>query len=366
MAESACGLTHDGMVFSLEAADTDLAWLAQFMAPAFERVPAARAPADVRISFEPGGHVVRGNDGPAEGPVAFAFDSRAIHLPASPTGTGTRLIDVASDVSFDVTDDGHALRMAYGGDRLSARVALMRVVREYAHNYALSTGAVILHAAGVTLGDSAIAIAGRKGAGKTTLAMRLMNVPGVAYLANDRVLVRPQDRPRAVGVPTIVSVRPGTRACFPDVAVRLRECGDFRELARESRAHSAHGPLTSEGTWQVSPLQFCAALDRPAQASATLRAVVLLTPPGEGGGSLERLSEPAAAAALSTALLGGQHEQLTSSVFRLTSHEVPDSLALRTICSTLASRVVCFRGDLSDATPAVAAALIHTCLDARP
>ena len=54
--------------------------------------------------------------------------------------------------------DGREVRVRYHANPLVARFALMRVVREYAHNHSVRTGGVMLHAAAVTFGDFAIAI----------------------------------------------------------------------------------------------------------------------------------------------------------------------------------------------------------------
>ena len=80
----------------------------------------------------------------------------------------------------------------YGGqspNRLTARVRLMRVVREYFHNAALHAGGLVLHAAAVVHDGRAIAVAGRKGAGKTTMLLRLLRDANASFLSNDRVLV---------------------------------------------------------------------------------------------------------------------------------------------------------------------------------
>ena len=69
----------------------------------------------------------------------------------------------------------------------TARVALMRVVREYAMLYATQAGWLILHAAAVCVGGDAFVIAGPKRAGKTTLLLHALRNEQGAYVSNDRV-----------------------------------------------------------------------------------------------------------------------------------------------------------------------------------
>ena len=261
---------HDGLVLSVDAPDDDLRWLEEFVDPSFARVPAGEPL--VRLSFEQVSG--SGPGGEPAGRVAFTLDSGAIRLPESRIGGGVRLHDASCGVAIDVTAEGRDTGIRYGGSRSRARIRLMRVVREYAHNHSVSSGGLMLHAAGLTIGGVALAIAGSKGAGKTTLALRLLALPGVGYLSNDRVLVRAQPEPRAVAVPTVVAVRAGTRALMPEIAARLQQAGDFREHAGEREARGASAPVTDGDAWHLSPHQLCSAIDRPLAATAPLAAVL--------------------------------------------------------------------------------------------
>jgi hypothetical protein len=72
-------------------------------------------------------------------------------------------------------------------DRAETRLALLRVVREYAMLYAARAGWLILHAAAVDFGDYGLVIAGPKRAGKTTLLLHALRNERGRYVSNDRV-----------------------------------------------------------------------------------------------------------------------------------------------------------------------------------
>ena len=240
----------------------------------------------------------------------------------------------------------------------------MRVVREYAHNHSLRSGGVILHAAAVTSARRALAVAGAKGSGKTTLALRLLETPGTAYLANDRVLVRPDAEPWAVGIPTVITLRAGTLALLPEMGSRLRRCGDFRQHREERAARGPSPAVEIEGGLRVSAAQLCTALGRRAEATAPLVAV-LFPAPGRGAGSpLRRLEVDEAAAALAESLLGRGSGTFASEVFVGTPGPTPGEAELRSRCRALASRIPCYACGLSDGASAEdAAALLRRCLE---
>ncbi|SNT28030.1 HprK-related kinase B [Tropicimonas sediminicola] len=68
----------------------------------------------------------------------------------------------------------------------------------------------ICHAAALTDGNRTLAIAGLSGGGKSTTVLRLMDLDGVAYVSNDRLLVRAGTPPDALGIPKLPRINPGT------------------------------------------------------------------------------------------------------------------------------------------------------------
>ena len=72
-------------------------------------------------------------------------------------------------------------------------------------------GWLLCHAAALARGGQALGIAGLSGGGKSTLALHLMERQDVAYVTNDRLLVRREaGRAAAVGIPKQPRVNPGT------------------------------------------------------------------------------------------------------------------------------------------------------------
>ena len=95
----------------------------------------------------------------------------------------------------------------------------------------LDRGAVLAHAAAVTLGDRTLAFAGFSGMGKSTTALHLMRETEAVFVSNDRLLMRRDDAGVCVaGVPKHPRINPGTALADPaldglvppDEAARLR------------------------------------------------------------------------------------------------------------------------------------------------
>ncbi|MHC1743933.1 MAG: HprK-related kinase B [Syntrophobacteraceae bacterium] len=94
--------------------------------------------------------------------------------------------------------------------------------------YVLNQGALLFHAAAVSLNNASLAISGFAGAGKSTLALELMG-PGMDFLSNDRLMVRKDDDLLTMyGVPKMPRVNPGTILNNP----KLRPILSPEELAR--------------------------------------------------------------------------------------------------------------------------------------
>jgi HprK-related kinase B len=70
---------------------------------------------------------------------------------------------------------------------------------------------LICHASGLVRDGRCLAIAGLSGGGKSTLMLRMMDVPEVSYLTNDRLFIRRGGGfTWAVGIPKLPRINPGT------------------------------------------------------------------------------------------------------------------------------------------------------------
>ena len=358
-------LEHDGLRVAVHAPAADAAWLAEFLAPGFARAAGAAA---AEVSF--GGGVNETSDREdGELRVAFALDAGPVRLPVSVTDGVGRALEPDVAVAYDVSVGRAVAGVRYGADRRAARVRLLRVVREYAHNHALATGGIVLHAAAVATERGAVLLACGKGAGKTTATLRLLAAGGSAFLSNDRVLVRvatpaaPPGGARALAVPTIVALRASTLALVPGVAARIARCGDFRDAAAERRPGA---PVSVGDTVRLSPPQLCEAVGCAALGEAPVAAILFVDRalpveadddaevkgrPAPSGGVLRRLDCAVATDLLAASLLGAAAGTYTSELF-VTGGPLPAPAELRTRCAALAGAVACYAGELPDSADA--------------
>lgn len=96
----------------------------------------------------------------------------------------------------------------------------------------LSRGCLLCHAAGVAAGDRGLLLAGVAGAGKSTLALRLVGL-GLDFVSNDRLLLGPaHPRPGLYGLARMPRVNPGTALSDPNLAGIIPECerGEYARL----------------------------------------------------------------------------------------------------------------------------------------
>jgi len=344
---------HDGLRINVGGPDEDVAWLEEFLEPSFQTT--SDGPVDATVSFESGGAPVAWE--PDRTVCAFALDSGPRHLAACGTDSGLRLRDPTSAVVYDVSERGRSVRLRLDGNRLDARARLFRVVREFAHNHSLRTGGMILHAAAVEIGGAAVAIAGAKSAGKTTLALRMLMGLSAGYLSNDRVVVRNAGSPTALGIPTVVAIRGGTRALFPGLSARLATSGDFRVRAAARRDH---GGMLEGATWRLGADQLCAAIGCTRVAGAPLAAVLFPSPWPDGRDGIRRLDHNEARAALRSALLCRVSGTYVSDVFVATDGAPPTAGELDARCDMVAATVPCVRvGYRAAETPARIAAYLQ-------
>jgi hypothetical protein len=332
-----------GVTVGVDAPEADLRWLGEFLLPAYRLVDAERALGSggplVRVAIGPPPPAVDERPGVR---VLFAFDAGPVRSPEAPIPGGTRFRDTTLDVVFDVAADGRESTIRFAPDaRPAGRLALMRVVREHAHNHMLRTGGVVLHAAAVVTRAGALALAGPRTAGKTTLLLRLLAEPDVGYLANDRVAVTPPGGP-AYGIPTVVALRPGTRALLPALTARLAVAGDFHLHSGERAGLGPSGPSVWRDSWYFAPRQLCAALGREAHDAAPLAGVGFIRATRGHRTRVRRLSEQEAGCRLPDALLCHRSRRFVSDVFSAASGQAPDAAVMADRCRQIAARVACF------------------------
>jgi hypothetical protein len=317
---------------AVEAPEAECAWLKRFLTPAFGVVAGpCDSTARVRLVDTPPPSAVSNIAGDR---VAFVLDHRPVRL-ATTTVLDTLVAgDPELQLAYAVRGGTDAVVHRGTRDDLT-RIALMRVVREYAHNLLIDAGGVVIHAAAFAGPRGAVLVTGPKGVGKTTLLARMLSLGRVSYLANDRVGIT-ADLGSALSIPTIVAVRSGTRRLLPELAGGLRQLGRFTDLG----ARDSAPPDRPHDSWYFAPGQFAHALSCEVIARAPLAAIVALRPDAPPGPP--RRAAPADAVELLTAsLLGARAGVFVSEIFR-SAPPAPDVAArLEAACRRLAAAVPC-------------------------
>ena len=336
-------LSHAGADITVDAPEADCRWLEQFMTPAFA-VGGSSAVGTSHVRYELGPAPAVSSPS-ATRRVVFVLDRGPILLAESLENGVMHFDDEQMGVSYSVARHPASATVHASTRSGLSRVALMRVVREYAHNAILDSGGLVLHAAAAMGPHGAIVIAGPKGSGKTTLLSRLLGLEGFGYLANDRVAIA-RGSTTALAVPTIVGIRAGTRGLLPSVTRALERLPDFSG----DDAASVNG-RSGGGTWYFSPRQFAGALGRPILSGAAISAVVVLS--GIGQAASLPMSHDASVQALRSALMGHHAGHLVSEVFRV-APRVDVLESVEEACSSLAARIPVFSVTVPDEPNAAA------------
>lgn len=319
-------LRYAERIVSVRAPKADLVWLAEFLAPWFETASTARCEAQV--------HLIRDDQrvqaleasrsAAATGPVeAFAMDGGMQTLPEW-RGAGK-----APDIGELSTEDFEAPRVAFDEalaayylvrgshaktqieivtrtDARKARIALMKAVRELAMSETIAAGHPLLHGAALAFGDRGILIAGPKRAGKTTLLVHGL-LAGGQLVSNDRVVLRNETdgTALALGMPTVLSVRPMTLAALPELEARL-ELGRFDHLHSLAEIESGRAPLRPRPgkPRNLSSAQLCEVTGASARKSVALNTLLLLTTGDSPGVAIRELGFEDAARRLAESRFG--------------------------------------------------------------
>ncbi|MGE0451135.1 MAG: hypothetical protein AB7Q29_16300 [Vicinamibacterales bacterium] len=310
----------------------DLAWLREFLEPWCEEArPAADA---LRVRAVRSDRLVetlriawqnrRGTDEAIAPLACIRLDTRTVAFEGwSERGT-VRLVDPLTDCFFVISGRNVDVVGSQNGDRI--RIALLGVIREaIAGAIAASSAVVDLHAAAFASGDRSVVIAGPKRSGKTSLLCHAITSGGAKLLANDRVFARVDTVPAsAYGVPTVVSIRRGTLATFPQLGnpsafeSSAASIHAFPEIERDGwmrGQRTGEGPKT-DGPLKLTPRRFAARLGAGQVSQAPLTAIVLPELVSDlSGWSLETLPRDVAARRITCCLFGVEAERDRSTFF---------------------------------------------------
>jgi len=352
-------LEYDSLIIDVDSdASEDLEWLAEFLCPSFMRLDiAGPRPADCRVRL-------------VRDPAAFErwhqrlqsaepFGTQAFLLDTGPVELATFSEDdalVAHDDFFNVffrwspavgpcdveIVDRHRENPDEAARPRQARLPLMRAVREWAMHHGLRCGRIFLHAAAIVRNGNAVLLAGPKKSGKTSLlTASLHDRTDISYLANDRVMVSRLDHGwRCRGMPSIVSVRPGSMDFLPGIEGRLRRVA----AGHTSRSTATNAPVAfDDGRFGLSPPQFCRMVGTQPVAEAGLAAIVFpRISAATASVAVRALSGPEAVERLTAAVFGRVGVGGPSALFDVVHSGVyPDPAARIAAAAQLAKDVLC-------------------------
>lgn len=317
MGEYSAGLSYGDLALRVDAPRDMLAWLEEFLGPAFACGAPQRDAVVLRVRADTAAYRTLLDTRPSHTAEldCFVNDSHIVRLPSWHTPSGTRIAwQEAWGVLYAVEPGGAAISLVAELANRNLRTALMRSVRELAMNRAVSGGGLFLHTAAIARGARGLLIAGEKKAGKTTLLLHLLRESGADYVSNDRVLLAAPADPRIRAMPTIVSLRGPTLARFPDLAAHMRAHGfHHRRSLAEAAAQAQQIVPAADGSMSISPAQLCASLGVRAVDGCTAEAILFprITDAIDGF-SLRRLPPGEAAARLRRAWLSADLPRRTS------------------------------------------------------
>ena len=250
----------DDVISVAAPAADDLTWLAEALACGFATVdaPPAAPAASVRLTVDAAAHdalLARGRRAAGEVVEGFAQDAdRYVLEPWQDEAGDACLRDPRLPAFYRIDRRRRRVELLARAAGRGWRMAPLRVVRELAMDRIVAGGGVLVHGAAVASAAGVIAISAPKQHGKTTLLLSLLEHTGVAYVSNDRCVLRAgADGATLRGLPTIVSITRDGLARFPAL----------RERIFAARPALAAG----EANVGLAPQEFTALLTSPRAAS---------------------------------------------------------------------------------------------------
>jgi HprK-related kinase B len=131
--------------------------------------------------------------------------------------TGTLVRKLNSDLHTFISADIGTERRVCFGDLQANLNQLINIINNVHLDALLSSSGQLLHAAGVCKGQFGLALAGKSGQGKSTLALRLLQ-RGMNLVSNDRLVVQRQAEQQVMhGIAKYPRINPGTIVHQPEL-----------------------------------------------------------------------------------------------------------------------------------------------------
>jgi hypothetical protein len=337
----------------------DLAFLVEFLAPAFSRSPDHGAP-DVVVQMEESAQAFdalfgKGPDIRGTALEAFTLDNKTIRLPLwnGPDGCLT-LYEEKFQLFFIVRKDRRHVRLlAKSGP--AYRTPLMRILREYVMNHCMQGGGVVFHASAVAVSGRGLLIVGASNAGKTSLMTHFLRHAGADYVANDRVYVDPAASSLVLrGIPTIATIRVSMPALFPGLTEQMA-ASRFHHHLTLAECEGRDQPLRAweNGKYGLTPAQLLSIHDASAVSEAPALAMVFpRVVQGAGSGADPMAAKPVdhreVARRIPRALFGVDTLRNRAEVFTLRGPGLPGLQELLDRCARVADQLPCYEVRLGE------------------
>jgi hypothetical protein len=331
--------TRQGLTLQLSSPhETDLQWLADFLEPGF-RLETDTAPDwEIRVQ-ESAEHyealMKQGADEEGKTIPCFSFDDHIANYRLWRESLLT-IYDDELDLFYSIDTRKRVVEVLTGRRLLSIRVALLRLVREFASHHLALNGDVTFHAAAISYEGNGILICGPKKAGKTSFIIHALQYPKTKLISNDRSILS-NDTSHGLtlsGMPTVITIRQGTMALFSRPPFNDRR----HWRARMSLDEALELPASSEADdvpekLDLNPSQFCHLLECGMSEAAPLKAVIFpMVNEEQSGTKLIRLTEREVAERLEQ-----NQFPLAPSPFSTTTEQPPIADAAKQIIDKLSS-----------------------------
>jgi len=231
----------------------DLVWLAAFLEAGFEPVESSSPDAYVALTVDPVVYdtlIADERRKPGEVLEGFAKDSNPLMLERWSSDSAVMLLrDPKVPAFYRLSAPLRVAEIIIPARTPRCRTRLMRVVRELVMDHIVATGGVLIHGAAVCSQRGVIAVSGPKHSGKTTLLMSLLEHTDVAYVSNDRCVLRLlDDGPMVRGLPTIVSIRKNGLGALKGPYQRL--LAKYPDVATSDKPTVSLGPHEFAGLFE--------------------------------------------------------------------------------------------------------------------
>jgi len=277
---------YQGIGVSVQCGEPSvLAWLEENLSPSFRIDSGARSEIHIDCDIEAARFAeleLEAESGRGSPAAIFSMDGHPAEYSSWLEPDGRRVaFDDELHCAYVIDEKTLSVRVLAGKDRLSVRIALLRLLREIVSHGGVSGQALHQHAAALSMRDSGILICGPKRAGKTTLLSQLL-LAGGAYIANDRSIVRLDDAAgvELSGMPTVVSVRHMTTTLLGEFLSACEHGWHARYTMAELHdqcAGMASVRVDDKTKLALSPAQYCKLMGCQQQRSAWLRYLLFPT-----------------------------------------------------------------------------------------